>query len=372
MKDIMRLLCILLPAIFAASSCKKESRPLDINLSPVGTLATPNDNASVKLEPTTSASILFKWSAAVTEDNGVILYEVAFDKEDGDFSKPVYKLVSDGAGIQTQVTLSHKDLNKIANTAGIASLSTGKLKWTVIASKSTNAIPSPVSRTLSLERPAGFAENPADLYITGTATEGGTDLSKAVKLKKNEDGVFEIYTSLKAGEYILTDKNAEGGKKYNVEGGVIKESATPVIVNGPQQAYRLNFDFTSATVRFTQIESIGLYMSAYGSEIGSLNYIGNGVFEASNVSVEFYQFSWGRDERYKFIIHTTDGDEYIGSINQNNEPPAGKPASYFNLVPVANSQWENTYKFDPSADNKSVKVNVMLQPSAYTHKITVL
>ncbi|MFD0794519.1 SusE domain-containing protein [Mucilaginibacter litoreus] len=372
MKKIIKLAgCLLLMAIIAAS-CKKDKMPLNLNLSPVGALATPNDNADVKLDPTGSASVLFKWDAASTDDGGLVLYEVAFDKQDGDFSKPVSKILSDGAGVQTQLTISHKELNKIANAAGIPSSSTGKLKWTVIASKGTNAKPASASRTLQLERPAGFAENPVDLYITGSATEGGTDLSKAVKLKKIEDGVFETYTSLKAGDYYLTDKNADGGKQYYIENGIIKEGSQTTSVSGDAKAYRLNFDFTSATTKSVEIQSIGLYMSAYGKEIGTLNYIGNGVFEAPKVAVEFYQFDWGRDERYKFILHTAAGLEYQGSTNPNNVAPAGQPASYFYLVPVTNAQWDNTYKFDPSADRKNVKVDVMLQPAAYTHKVTVL
>ncbi|TWR29618.1 hypothetical protein FPZ43_07060 [Mucilaginibacter pallidiroseus] len=372
MRKIMKLTGVMLLAAIAAVSCKKDEHPLDLNLTPVGTLATPNDNVAVKLEPTTNANVLFKWDAATTADGGLILYEVAFDKEGGDFSKPVYKVLSDGAGTQTQVTISHKDLNKIGNAAGIAASSTGKLKWTVIASKGTNAKTSTTSHAMQLERPAGFAENPAELYLTGSATEGGTDLSKAIKLKKTEEGVFEIYTALKTGDYILTDKNTEGGKKYYIDNGIIKEGTAPTTVSGSEKPYRLNFDFTSATAKSVEIRSIGLYMSAYGTEIGTLSYIGNGVFEAPKVAVEFYQFSWGRDERYKFIIHTVAGNEYVGSVNQNNDQPAGKPASYFYLVPVVNSQWDNTYKFDPSADRKNVKVDVMLQPNAYTHKVTVL
>ncbi|HEK20437.1 SusE domain-containing protein [Mucilaginibacter sp. 44-25] len=372
MRKIMKLAGGLLLAMIITSSCKKDNKPLDLNFTPVGTLATPNDNADVKLDPTSSASVLFKWDAAQTNDGGVILYEIAFDKEGGDFSKPVAKVLSDGAGIQPQLTISHKDLNKIASAAGIASLSTGKLKWTVIASKGINAKPASVARSLQLERPAGFAENPTELYITGSATEGGSDLSKAVKLKKVEDGVFEIYTSLKAGDYYLTDKNSDGGKRYYIDNGIIKEGTNTVTVTGDAKTYRLNYDFTSATTKSMQIQSIGLYMSAYGTEIGTLNYIGNGVFEAPKIAVEFYQFSWGRDERYKFILHTAAGLEYQGSTNANNVAPAGQPASYFYLVPVSNSQWDNTYKFDPSADRKNVKVDVMFQPTAYTHKVTVL
>ncbi|MET3978637.1 hypothetical protein ABIB62_001206 [Mucilaginibacter sp. UYP25] len=302
----------------------------------------------------------------------MILYEIAFDKESGDFSKPVYKVVSDGGGAKTEITLTHKDLNKIANSAGIASSSTGKLKWTIIASKGTNAKPSSASRTLQLERPAGFAENPAELYVTGSATEGGADISKAVKLRKIEDGIFEAYTSLKTGDYYLTDKNTDGGKKYYIENGLIKEGTTATTVTGAQKAFRLNFDFTSATAKSVEIQSVGLFMSAYNTEIGTLNYIGNGTFETPKTAVEFYQFSWGRDERYKFIIHTAAGLEYVGSSAQNNDAPAGKPASYFYLLPVTNDQWNNTYKFDPSADKKNVKVDVTFGPDAYTHKVTVI
>jgi len=372
MRKIIKLAGVMLLALVITSSCKKENKPLDLHLSPVGSLIAPNDHADMKLDPTSSASVLFKWEAASTEDGGLILYEVAFDKENGDFSNPVYKVLSDGAGVQKQLTLTHKDLNKIANSAGIPSSSSGKLKWTVIASKSTHAEPAGTSRTLQLERPAGFAENPTELYITGSATEGGTDLSKALKFKKSEDGVFEIYTSLKAGDYVLTDKNTDGGRTYYIDNGILKEGNNPITVSGAEQVYRLNFDFTSATAKSLEIESIGLYMSAYGKEIGTLNYIGNGTFEASDIAVEFYQFDWGRDERYKFVFHTATADEYMGSVNVNNDPPAGKPASYFYLVPVSNAQWDNTYKFDPSADKKHVKVDVMLHSDAYTHKITVL
>lgn len=372
MKNLIRLGSIMLLAIIQITACKKENKLLDLNVMPVGTLASPNDNEDIALKPTTDASVVFKWEPAASANGTLVLYEIAFDKDGGDFSNPVYKTVSDGGGVQTQITLSHKELNKIANMAGIASSSTGKLTWTVIASKGTNMVKGTASRTLQVDRPAGFAENPTELYLTGSATEGVTDVTKALKLKKTEDGVFEIYTSLKAGDYLLTDHAGNGGKQYYVENGVIKEGSTPITVTGTTKAYRLNFDFTSATAKSVEIQSIGLFMSAYNTEIGTLNYIGNSTWEAPKTAVEFFQFSWGRDERYKFVLHTAAGPEYMGSIIQTPDPPAGKPASYFYLVPVVNSQWDNTYKFDPSADGKNVKVDVMFTPDAYTHKVTVL
>jgi hypothetical protein len=56
-----------------------------------------------------------------------------------------------------------------------------------------------LKRIVEIERPAGFTDIPTELFLTGTATEGGDDLTKAVKFKQTAPGKFEIYTSLKAG-----------------------------------------------------------------------------------------------------------------------------------------------------------------------------
>lgn len=374
MKKSVNVSGLVVLLLIIITSCKKEVRPLNENLSPVSVLAAPVDGASVQLQPTTNASVLFSWQKTTAADGDLVLYELAFDKETGDFSNPVFKTVSDGGGVENQITLTHKQLTKIAAAGGIASSSTGKLKWTVIASKGTNKISATQSRVLELIRPAGFAELPAALHITGSATEGGDDVTKAVKFKMLDAGVFEIYTSLKPGTYYFTDKPAADGKKYYTEGVVIKEGATPVAVTGDTTVYRIKLDFNVAAVlEMTEIKSMGLYMSAYNSEITQLNYLGNGVFQSPVTPIEFYPFSWGRDERYKFAIHTPTSVEYFGSVNANNASPVGQPASYFYLVPVSNSQWDNTFKFNPSADMHNVKVTVNFSSTGpYTHEVVTL
>jgi nitrogen fixation protein FixH len=374
MRKIIGLLSGGLLVLLCLASCKKEVRALNTELSAVSSLSAPSDQAMIKLDPKNGASIVFRWDASKATDNGVILYEVVFDKESGDFSKPVYKTLSDGSGTLAQATVTQKDLNKIAALAGIQASALGKVKWTVVASKATNAKMGAAARTLQLERPAGFAELPATLFLTGTATEAGDDITKAIPLKKIDDGVFELYTSLKPGSYLLTDKASAGGTTYFIDAnGSIKQGNTATVVADAEKPYRLNFDFNTATSQKTKIESVGLYMSAYNTEIGTLNYIGNSTWEAANIPVEFYQFSWGRDERYKFIVHTATSTEYMGSKNANNVSPAGQPADYFYLLPVTNSQWDNTYKFHPSADKKSVKVDVYFKADGpYTHQVTVL
>src|SRR5689334_2739048 len=117
-------------------SCKKDVRALNTSVQPVTTINSPLNDTSINIAPTTGASVVFKWAASASAD--LVLYEVVFDKTGGDFSKPIYTVMSDGSGVQTQATISQKTLNMIANSAGIAALASGTLKWAVVTSKVTN------------------------------------------------------------------------------------------------------------------------------------------------------------------------------------------------------------------------------------------
>ncbi len=360
-------------AVMVILSCKKDTRALDDQLTAVGTLSAPANATTLKLQPGGS-SVPFSWSAANAASGGVVLYEVVFDRADGNFSKPVYLILADGSGAQTQATIPQDTLNKIASLAGIASLGTGTLKWTVMASKATNVQVTGSANTIQITRPAGFAVPPNALYLTGSGTEAGaTDLSKAIAFKRTAPGVFELYTSLQAGTYQFSDKAADAGTRYYLDGsGTIQQGnqAITVATAGP---YRIRLNFNVATSNVVSIQSMGLFMSAYNTEIGQLTYTGNSTWSNARIPVEFYQFSWGRDERYKFVMHTSAGLEYFGSVNVNNVAPSGQPASYFNLLPVSNAQWDNTFKFDPSIDKRNAKVDVYFKPNgAYTHTATAV
>lgn len=362
---------LVLLTMLSIASCTQPVRELNPDVTPVSTLTAPANEATVRLEPSTPATVQFKWEP--TQATEGVLYEVAFDKVDGDFSTPFYKTVSDGLGVQPQLTLSHNDLKKIAALGGIAASATGSVKWTVLASVAFNRQPGTATRILTMTRPAGFAELPDSLYLTGTATEGGDALSSSIPLRKTEDGIFETFTALKAGTYYLTDKRTGDGTRYYVANDTLREGNTPVTLTGPTKTYRLRYDFNVATAQATEIQSVGLFMSAYNKEIGTLTYAGNGAWTAASIPVDFYPFSWGRDERYKFVMHTTSGLEYLGSPTVNNNSPTGAPASYYYVQPVSDAQWDNTYKFDPAADGQKVKVDLLLRGNApYTHQVTVL
>lgn len=358
--------------------CKKSERDINMNITEVATFYAPTDNLYVKLEPATAASVGFEWDKAYAEDGSLVMYEVAFDKESGDFTAPVYKISSDGNGIQNKLTLSHKDLNRIANFAGIKSLETGKLKWTVLASKGTNVKKSAQVRTIEVERPAGFAEIPTEVYITGDATEAGTAIGSAIKLKQTSPGVFEIITSLKPGTFNFVNKIDGTPTSYQVQGTFLKEGPAVASPATGTQVYRMELDFNNAAVKFTEILSLGYWFAPTNSLNATLNYVGNSTFVAENVPITFKQESWGRDERYKFrmTLKNADGTEFKedwGSVNRDNSrPSASTPAAWYNVFKQNVNQWDYTFKFNGDVDMKTVDMKVYFKPdAAYTHEIVI-
>lgn len=367
----------MLALLIGHTSCKKDDA-INLNLTAPDSLRVPSDNAFVKLNPTTNASVVFEWKPGTAADGSLVMYELAFDKEGGDFTNPVYKIASDGNGGQNRATLSHKDLNKIANLAGIASLAKGKLKWTVLASKGTNVQKATADRLLEVERPAGFSEIPADVYITGDATEYGAELGKAGRLKQVRSGEFEIYTSLKPGTYRFVNKTSGTPVAFSITGNLIREDGETT-VTADARVYRISLDFNNAAARLTEIKEVGLWFSPKKQVIVVLPYAGKGIWKVQNTPIEFFQEGWGRDERYKFRLTVKDGGnadatEFMGSANADNQrPTASTPASFYYLVPVNNSDYDYTYKFRSELDKANADVTVFLSPDveAYTHEITV-
>lgn len=358
------------------TGCKKDKGLDHTQVSAVNTLFAPANDVFVKLDPK-AGTMDFQWEQARAEDNGVVLYEVVFDKTSGDFANPLFSYASEGNGLYNKLSLSHAELNKIAANAGIEPLGTGKVKWTVRSSKGINVQQSPQTRTIELERPAGFSEIPADLYLSGSATETGTDLASARQFKKTATGVFEIYSMIKDGTYNFAERNSGTPKTFSAENGNLKNLGQ-ITATGGTKVYRIKVDFNSASVTYTEISSIGLFLSGDNKVIFELPYANNGQFVATDAPVVFKQESWGRDERYKFQMKVKNQEgvsatEWLGSANSDNQPPnADTPAPYFYVFAVNNSQYDFSFKFIKAADNKKVDVNLKLNAtSAYTHTVTV-
>ena len=363
--------------IIAFTSCKKDEKALDTTVAPVSTLNAPADQISINLQPATGASVVFQWTASSTQD--LVLYEVAFDKPDGDFSKPIYKVLSDGSGVQAQATITQKILNTVASLAGIQASSSGTFKWTVIVSKATNAKVGTANHTIQVTRPAGFAVLPATLYLTGTATEQGADLSKAIALKKTGDGIFELYTSLQAGSYTLVDKTTGTPTVYSIQNNSSVQLDGSTTVTGTKNVYRIAIDLSAAAATLTKIVSVGLWSAPDNKIWFTLPYIGNSQWEIDHTPIIIPQESYGADSRYKyqFVVMNSAGVqsmEWYGSVNSDNpDPNSGSPLSYWYMYPVNSSQFDYCYKLDPSVNNKNCNINVNYSPGIpnYTNTITI-
>jgi len=362
------------------TGCKKDDAGLDGTITPVSNFFSPADNAFVKLDPPSNAVVTFEWQPAKVADGTVVLYEVLFDKVGGDFSKPFYSVVSGTNGLDSKLVLSHGDLNRVANLAGIPAQSRGKMIWSVNASKGLNVVRSTVSRTVDVERPAGFATIPPKVFIYGAGTEYGTSLAGAQALQNTAPGVFEIYTQLSAGAVLLTDGTTGSPNNFYVDGAKLLAGNTGVSPTSTPKVYQLVLDFNNGAARLTEVVSVGLWFAPQNKVLVGLPYLGKGQWQVKRTPIVFFQESWGRDERYKFLYTLKDAagtttTQYYGSTNADNQrATATSPPSYFLIVPqsTGNLQYDYTFKFRTEADNAPADVTVTMQPGApYMHSIAL-
>jgi len=360
------------------AACKKTyNYSLDQTVSPVANLFAPQDSLFVALNPASGALITFEWSPALAADGSLVQYELAFDTV-ADFKHPLFKVASDGTGVNSQATVSHSTLNQIAKRAGIAALDTGKLYWTVYSTKGLNEVQAAQTNVIVVARPAGFDSIPADLYVTGSATEGGTDLSKAVHFKQTAAGVFEAYTTLKSGgSYSFVNGNSGSPTSYSIVGANLKEGGS-VNYSDTTAQVRFDLDFNNAVATMTVIRSVDVWYADANSVKYHLSYQGGGAWLDQGQVITENMESWGLEDRYKFRFMVnvgggaSDSYEWYGSSNgDNSEPTSSTPPSYFYLVPVTSDQWNNCYKFvSATMNNKAVNITVLLQADApYTHSV---
>ncbi|QCX37439.1 hypothetical protein FF125_02940 [Aureibaculum algae] len=370
MKTIYSKIILIALSIFV-TSCDDNETISNTNVSSVTTLYSPTDNSFFNLGAASSA--LFEWQAAKAEDNGVVLYDVVFDIESGDFSNPIYVTPSDGKGLQRTLNISFTDLNRIAEMAGIESKKTGKLKWTVLSSKGLDIQKSEVSGIFDVERPAGFPM-PDELFISGSATEGGAEISTALPFKKVGATKYEIYTSLKSGDYHLITRKTDNALVYSINDSDLEENGSTTYTDA-EKVYRIKIDFSDGSVIMSEVQKIDLWFPPKGELLYDFIYSGNGTWKASNVLIEFKQEGWGRDERYKFKFTIDGQDEWFGSANGDNQRPNDDTSeSFWYMMPVSDDYWSNCFKFNGNVDNKNadIEVNFKASISNYTHKITAL
>jgi len=301
----------------------------------------------------------------------MVLYELVFDKADGNFSNPVYRMPSDNNGAKNSATVTHKQLNKIAAMIGAGASEVAQLKWTIVSSKGINEESGTATRTLSVKRLAGFADIPLGLYIKGAATEGGAQ----IQMTAVESGVFEIYTKLEGGKtYSFTDAVSAGNPYYS-EGNVIKEGEGSASVDHTG-IYKLTLDFTTGSFSTDEVTKVEMHV-LWANILEELPYLGNGVW---GKTLDYSsRTDINDDERYKFKVTTVAlGRKDWVSVETHDNSPSGQ-AQWWYVKPDPDDdddQWDDGHVWKLTSrgwNGKKLDVKFILSaPGPYTHSVVQL
>ena len=338
MKTVIIKTTILISFVFTLIACNNNGELRQLNVSTVKALYEPVDGMSIVLQPSASAMVSFSWEPAIAEDGGMVLYEIAFDKVGGDFSNPVFITASDNNGAKPYATITHKKLNQIAALSGIESAATGSLQWTVFSSKGINPVKAETARTVKVTRLPGFADIPDKLYITGDATEVGTDLSKAYILKKINDGEFEIYTKLTAGKTFKFVSAITGTpKEYSLSGEKLVAGGTTTAAKTGIFKYYIDFNIGSFSTK--EVTKVNWFLNWSQRKI-ELPYVGNGVWKITDYLITGLSGNDNTDDRYKFRMESSTGETEWRSPS-NDSKPTGNDAYYYMVEQTNVVQWTN-------------------------------
>lgn len=374
MKAISIKCAVLFSFILTFTACSSDGEVRDLGVTAVKTLYEPDNGKAVVLQASASASLYFEWEPSLAEDGGAVLYEVAFDKADGDFSNPVSIVTADNNGGDNHATITHKQLNQIAALAGVESAEEGTLKWTVYASKGINPVKAEEERTLTVTRLAGFAEVPAQLYITGEATEVGADLDKAMIMRKVTDGEFEVFIKLTEGQsFKFVSANTGTPTEYSLNGEKLVEGGSTTVTK--TGIYKYYVDFNAGSFTSKEVTKVKWFLNWSQKEI-ELEYQGMGVWTLNNYTMSGLDGSDNTDDRYKFRMESSEGEtEWRAAIN-NDSKPSGND-EYFYMTEKTNvDQWTNNEVWKtPATDgwnDKTYDITFSLNTqSAYTHSLVI-
>ena len=199
----------------------------------------------------------------------------------------------------------------------------GTVKWGVISYSGANKTQSTLLHNLTMTRFIGFDEVPAQLFLTGAASENGENLADASAFMKPDAETFEIFTRLKGGEpfYFVADIEDAENTSYSISGDNFiegKDGGKTVAADG---IYRISLDFATASAKIRKIEGVFMRFTdfSFGSAPSAIadnncafeyEYQGNGVYrKEATIVTKDTGWSWDPYEsRYNIYMVYEDGE----------------------------------------------------------------
>ncbi|MFA6858300.1 MAG: SusE domain-containing protein [Bacteroidales bacterium] len=357
----MKTLLYFIAGVLLITGCQ-EKYYFDPDFTTPTQLESPS---SIKLDVTSSETVTLSWTGGCAADGGIVLYQILFDKKDGDFSSPIETQKSD-LGAEPQLTLTQSALNAICRKAGIYPEETGDIKWTVTASKGGIVKQSDQVATISVTRGEGIDNIPEKLYLTGSATRESENQFRCIS-----EGVFRIYTLLGNGNIAFRSSDKEDAFKYYVdERPKLREGEGNTPVSASVELSRITVDFNTLSMKVEEIgKSVRCIWGCTFGDIATLNYIGNGVFQGNGDIIFVDQsrpstnppswLSW-TEERYYFIAKVNGTDTCWGKGDgiSGERPTGGETSSFYELHEFAWSQWDHLWKMSGSLDYTHATVTI--------------
>ena len=289
MKKIIN--AMLAAVMLLAAGCKKES------MEPVGnwaiTAPTPTSPAPsttlVLNEALPSQAIAFAWTPATTSNQFVIGYTVVLDSADNaDFSSPILTLVPGNSGKDLTVSVTAKQLDYALSVANYPANGIANLKWGVIARA--------IEKTAVAEQPISIKRfateiQPTTLYIAGSGTETGTDVTKATPMRARKDAngditnIFDAYLTLTAGgKYKFYSEQLEKSLTWGGSGTTLAKGGPAFAAPTESGQYRVTVNLNDNSVDLLKIDRWSIVGDAIVDGWGGdapLEYKGNGLWQAS-------------------------------------------------------------------------------------------
>ncbi|MFD1630825.1 SusE domain-containing protein [Pseudopedobacter beijingensis] len=353
MKKIINKVVILLSVIGIASCKKSDMNFKDATVTAVKSLYEPTDGKTVYLENSQNQTVYFEWEQAKSEDGAAPGYEVIFDKENGDFSQPIYRITSANNGSANYIAVSHRVLNKVAYLSGFEVGEIAKFKWAVVSSRGINEVISLQSKLLQVVRYEGFVEIPQALFLKGEGSEVGDNATQALKFTRKSDGVFEIYTRLQANKaFDFIDAKTGTYTSYYFDNEELKEGTNNSQVT-EDAVYRIKLDFNKGESIVEIVDRLYLFYPLDGV-YHNFTYDSKGIWTlSSKIRVKYVSWAPGGEIRYKYRMtirkagaSTTTTESWGHKENDKQEVvTATTDRSYFDLFKNPSGADDFAYSF---------------------------
>ena len=184
---------------------------------PVRTMDAMASGERVVLSGASLTDIVLKWTPTEKHGNTVYRYEVLIDTIGGDFTKPVETIFSDNNGLESQLTLTHYQANTIGKLAKFRCNTNGTLRWKVRAYCGLDQALSSLEGYFVIFMMDGIDDMPSEnepVYITGVGTEDDGDEAEAQQMLRQNEGIYQTFTQLKADQPFIFMSTVEGRKCY--------------------------------------------------------------------------------------------------------------------------------------------------------------